>query len=228
MSGLAPGVEGARDLRATERPVVQQAAVLTGEGHALRGALVDDVHRLLGEAVHVCLARPEVAALHRVVEEAVDRIAVALVVLGGVDATLRGDRVGAAWRVVEGEGLHLVALLAQGGSGGTAGEAGADDDHLVLATVRRVHELALELVVGPLVGDGAGGNLGVQLHGGPQFPTMPAMMAIGIATFPMTVIAANPAAKFRRHELNRGLFQPSDWNRLHAPWKRWRPRARLA
>ena len=44
LAGLAAGVEGARDLRATEGAVVEQAAVLAGERHALRDALVDDVH----------------------------------------------------------------------------------------------------------------------------------------------------------------------------------------
>jgi hypothetical protein len=67
---LAARVERARDLRAAERAVVQQAAVLAREGHALRDALVDDVHRHLREPVDVRLARAEVAALDRVVEEA--------------------------------------------------------------------------------------------------------------------------------------------------------------
>ena len=79
------------DLRAAERAVVEQAAVLAGERHALRHALVDDVRADLGEAVDVRLAGAEVAALDGVVEEAVDAVAVVLVVLGGVDAALRGD-----------------------------------------------------------------------------------------------------------------------------------------
>jgi len=44
LAGLAPGVEGARHLRAAERAVVEQAAVLAGEGHTLGHHLVDDVH----------------------------------------------------------------------------------------------------------------------------------------------------------------------------------------
>ena len=45
LAGLAAGVEGARDLHAAERAVVQQAAVLAGERDALGDALVDDVQR---------------------------------------------------------------------------------------------------------------------------------------------------------------------------------------
>ena len=96
LAGLAAGVERARDLRAAEGAVGEQAAVLAGERHALGDALVDDVDADLGEAVDVGLAGAEVAALDRVVEEAVDAVAVVLVVLGGVDAALRGDGVRAA------------------------------------------------------------------------------------------------------------------------------------
>jgi hypothetical protein len=42
LAGLATGVERAGHLDATEGAVVEQAAVLTGEGHALGDALVDD------------------------------------------------------------------------------------------------------------------------------------------------------------------------------------------
>jgi hypothetical protein len=101
LAGLAAGVEGARDLRAAEGAVVEQAAVLAGEGHALGDALVDDVVADLGEAVDVGLAGAEVAALDGVVEEAVDAVAVVLVVLGGVDAALGGDewaRRGLSWK----------------------------------------------------------------------------------------------------------------------------------
>ena len=104
LAGLAARVERARDLRAAEGAVVEQAAVLAREGHALRHALVDDVHAdTCGQPVDVGLARAEVAALDGVVEEPLDAVAVVLVVLGGVDAALRGDRVRAARAVLEAE-----------------------------------------------------------------------------------------------------------------------------
>ena len=46
-----------------------------------------------------------------------------------------------------------------------AGEAGADDDDLVLALVGGVHQLHVELVLLPLLVDGAGGDVGVEFHG---------------------------------------------------------------
>ena len=163
LAGLAAGVEGAGHLRAAEAAVVEQAAVLTGERHALRDALVDDVDRDLGQPVHVRLAGAVVAALHRVVEEAVDRVAVALVVLRRVDAALGGDRVRPARRVVEGEGVDVVAELAERRGGGGAGEAGADDDDLELAPVVRGDELHVELVLVPHLLDRRVGDLGVEL-----------------------------------------------------------------
>ena len=162
LAGLAPGVERAAHLRAAERAVVEQAAVLAGEGHALRRALVDDVVRHLGEAVHVRLAAAVVAALHGVVEEAVDAVAVAVVVLRRVDAALRGDGVGPTGRVVEGEDLHVVPEPAERGRGRRAGQAGADDDDVELPLVVRVDELDRELVVVPLLLDRAVGDLGVE------------------------------------------------------------------
>ena len=125
LAGLAPGVERAAHLRATERAVVEQAAVLAGERDALGDALVDDVHAQLREPVDVRLAGPVVAALDRVVEEAVDAVAVVAVVLRRVDAALRGDAVRAAGRVVEREQLDVVAELAERRRGRRAGETAA-------------------------------------------------------------------------------------------------------
>ena len=45
LAGLAAAVEGARHLGAAEGAVVEQAAVLARERHALGDALVDDVAR---------------------------------------------------------------------------------------------------------------------------------------------------------------------------------------
>ena len=98
LAGLSARVEGARHLRAAEAAVVEVAGILAGEGHALRHALIDDVEADAGEAVDVGFARAEIAALHRVVEQAVDAVAVVVIILGGVDSALRGDAVRAPRR----------------------------------------------------------------------------------------------------------------------------------
>ncbi len=161
LAGLAARVEGPGDLDAAERAGVQQAAVLPGERHALGHALVDDLHRHLGEAVHIGLAGAEVAALDGVVEQPADGVAVVAVVLGGVDAALGGDRVGPPGRVLEAELDHVVALFGEGGTGRAARQAGADHDHGVLAPVRRVDQLGLEPPLVPALFDRPPGGPGV-------------------------------------------------------------------
>ena len=112
-----------------------------------------------GQPVDVGLARAEVAALDRVVEQPVDAVAVVLVVLGRVDPALGGDAVRAARAVVVAEALDVVAQLAQRRRGRGAGQAGADDDDVVLPLVGRVDQLQLEAVPVPLLaGSGRRGS----------------------------------------------------------------------
>ena len=156
LARLAARVERARDLRAAERSVVEHAAVLARERHALRDALVDDLHRQLREPVDVGLPRAVVAALDGVVEQAVDGVAVVLVVLRRVDAALRGDAVGAPRAVVDAVAVDVVAELGERRRRRRPGEPRAHDDDRVLALVRRVDELDLEPVAVPLLGQRAG------------------------------------------------------------------------
>ncbi len=193
LAGLASGVEGARHLRAAEGAVVEQSAVLACEGHTLRDALVDDVDAHLGQPVHVALAGAEVAALDRVVEQAVDAVAVVRVVLGGVDATLGGDAVRASGRVVEGEQLHPVAELAERRRRGRTREPTAHDDDLEATLVGRVHQLHVELVLRPLLRDRTLGDPGVEFTD--HRVTTPVVMSNGMLMLPTVMSTAKPIAK---------------------------------
>ena len=164
LSGLAAGVERPGHLHTAERAVLQHATVLACERHALGDALVDDVHTQRSETVDVRLARPEVAALHGVVEQAVHAVAVVLIVLRGVDATLRRDRVRPARRVVVRKDCDVVAELRQRGRSRCAGESAADNDHLEAPLIRRVHQLHVELVGFPLLLDRASRDVRVEFH----------------------------------------------------------------
>ena len=162
LAGLAAGVERSRHLRAAERPVVQQPAVLAGERDAGRDALVDDVDAELCEPIDVGLARAIVAPLDGVVEQAIDAVAVVPVVLRSVDAALRGDAVRAARAVENAEQLDAIALLAERGGGRRSGQPGADDDDFVFAAVRGVDELVLELPPLPFVRKRSARNFRIQ------------------------------------------------------------------
>ena len=163
LAGLAAGVEGAADLHAAERPVGQGAAVLAGERHAHGDALVDDAGRELGQTVDVGLPGPIIAALDGVVEQAIDAVAVVLVVLRRVDAALGRHAVGPARRVLDAEVQHVVAQLAEGGRGAAAGQTRSHDDDLELASVAAGGDQRIvDHVLVPLVGQRAAGDLGVE------------------------------------------------------------------
>ena len=161
---LAPGIEGPRHLRATERAVREQPAILARERHPLRSRLVDDVRAQLGEPVDVGLTRTEVSTLHGIVEQPVNAVAVPLVVLGSVDPTLRGYAVGSAGTVVIGEAGDLVAEFGKGSGGRRPGQPRADDDNAVLSLVRGIHQLHFELVLVPPLLNRAGRDPGVENH----------------------------------------------------------------
>jgi hypothetical protein len=59
--------------------------------NALRHALIDNIDADLREPMNVCFARPEITTLQRIVEKAVNTIAVVLIVFRCVNATLSGD-----------------------------------------------------------------------------------------------------------------------------------------
>src|SRR6185436_3013468 len=214
---LPARVERTRDLRAAERSVVEQAAVFARKRHALRDALVDDVHRELREPVDVGLACAIIAALDGVVEQPLHAVAVVLVVLGGVDAPLRGDAVRAARAVVDAEALDVVAELAQRAGGRGPGEAGAHDDDRELAPVRRVHQLRLEAVPIPLALEGTAGNLGIQNSHRVRYTQ------IGIIAKPAAIRIASTVPAATSRFVYTGWLAPSDWNALEIPWRRWKP-----
>src|SRR5205085_5331749 len=137
----ATRVKGPRNLRAAERAIVQQPAVLSSERHALRHALVDNVHAHLRQAIDIGFARPKVSAFHRVVEEPVHAVAVVVIVLRGVDPALRGDGMRAPGRILEAETIYVVAQFSEASGRRTAGEAGTNDDDVVFALVGGTDQL---------------------------------------------------------------------------------------
>ena len=164
LAGLAARVKRARHLRAAERTVGQRAAILAGERHALRHALVNDVGAHLREPIDIRLPRPEITALDRVVKQAENGVAVVLVILCRVDAALRRDGVRPSRAVLETKCLHLVAKLGQRRRGRRPGQPRADDNDLELPLVRRVDQLHVETMFVPLLRQRAGWNFGVEAH----------------------------------------------------------------
>ncbi len=216
LPGLAPRVERARHLGPAEGSVVEQSAVLAGEGNALGHALIDDIDAQLREPVHVRFARPVIAALDGVVEQAVDAVAVVLVVLGGVDTALRGDAVRPPRAVLDAETEDVVAELAERGRRRRPRQSGADADNGVLALVGRIDQLHLELVPVPLGGHRAGWNLRVERHA--RTWVMQAHTAIAMKLPAIRTATSLPATRSRG--VQRAGSMPSDWKALDAPCQR--------
>src|SRR6202035_1847228 len=104
---LSSRIKSARNLHAAERARIEQSSVFAREGNALGHTLIDDVNADLGQTIYVRFACPEITALHRIVEEAVNAVAIISVIFRGVDAALRGDRMGSARAVLEAKAMHV-------------------------------------------------------------------------------------------------------------------------
>src|SRR5690606_33000197 len=84
-----------------------------------------------------------------------------LVVLGRVDPTLGGDRVGPSRAEPVAEALDVVAGVAERRTGRAAGQAGTDNDHVQLPPVGGVDQVSIELALLPLLSDRPRGRRGV-------------------------------------------------------------------
>ena len=100
LAGLAARIKCARDLRAAKGTVGQKTAVFARKWHALRDALIDDRCADFRQTIDIRFPRAEIAALDRVVEQSINAVAVVLIILGGVDSALGGNRVRAARAVL--------------------------------------------------------------------------------------------------------------------------------
>src|SRR5262249_32784273 len=143
------------------RPIIEVARILAREGDALRHALIDNIQADLRQAIDVTFAGAEVAAFDGVIEQAINAVAVIVIILGGVNAALRGDAVRPAWRILKTKTLDPVTQLAEGRSRSPSGQTRPDHDDVVLALVRRIHQLEAELVPIPSGLDRSAGRVGI-------------------------------------------------------------------
>ncbi len=67
------------------------AAVLARERNALSDALIDDVAANFSESINVRFARAKIAAFDRVVEQAINAVAIVLIIFRGIDSALGRD-----------------------------------------------------------------------------------------------------------------------------------------
>ncbi len=167
LPGLSTSEEGTGNLCTTEGAVIKITGIVPTKRNTLRHALVDDVVGHLGQTPDVCLTGAEVATLDGIVEQTVDRIAVIRIVLGSIDAALRCDGVGATRAVLIAERLHVVAKFAKGSSSGATGQAGADNNHVVLTFICGIDQLQVEAVLVPGLFNRSGWTFSIKYHNNP-------------------------------------------------------------
>ena len=141
LTSLATCIERAADLCTTEGTVVQKATVFTGEWNTLSHHLVDDVNTVLSKTMHVCFTCAEVATLDGVIEQAMNAVAVTLVVLCTIDSALSSNGVRTTCGVMEREGIDLVTKFRHCCCGRCSSKASTDNDDFELALVVGVHQL---------------------------------------------------------------------------------------
>src|ERR1017187_1615462 len=121
----------------------------------------------------VGLARAEIAAFDRIVEDAMNTVAVVLVILRGVDAALCGDAVGPARTVLDAERFDAVTEFRQRSRRRTARQSRPDDDDLVLTLIGWVDEFDGRFVRIPFLRYRAGGNVSIEFHVTSPLPSVP-------------------------------------------------------
>ena len=164
LSGLAPCVEGSGNLGSSKGTVGQLSAVFSGKGYSLGDAFIDDIAADLGEAIDIGLAGAKIPALDGVVKKTPDTVTIVLVVLGGVDAPLGGDAVGAEGAVLKTEAINLVTEFRKGSGGGGSGEPRSDNNDVEFPFVGRIDQLRVVLEVGPLLLERTGWDFSVEYH----------------------------------------------------------------
>ena len=80
-------------------------------------------HADLRQTIDVGLAGAVIAAFDRVIEQAIDAVAIVAIVLRGVDATLGSDAVGTAWAILKAETFDVVSQLGERRGGGGSGKS---------------------------------------------------------------------------------------------------------
>src|SRR5687767_14651388 len=112
--------------------------------------------------MHVRFTRAVIASFDRIVKKAVNTVAIVLVILRGVDAALRGDRVRAAGAVLEAKNFHFVTEFRKTGGSGRTGEPGADNENFYTAFIGRVYQRHGGFVRRPFLVERAFGDPGIK------------------------------------------------------------------
>ena len=151
LTGLTFGIERTAHLGTTEGTVCQHTAVLTSEGHTLSDTLVDDIIADLSQTIDISLAGTIVTTLYGIVEQTIDRVAIVLITLSGIDTTLCSDRVCTTGRVLDAQVDDIETHLAERGSCRCTSQTGTNNYHIELQLILGVHQALMGFILFPFL-----------------------------------------------------------------------------
>ena len=122
-------------MRATERAVSEQSAVLTRERYPLFDALIDDLITDFSQPINIRLAGTKIAALDRVVEQPVKAVTIVLIIFRRIDSALGRNRVRAPRRVLKAKASYSITQFAQGRRRRASGQTAPNDDDFELSPI---------------------------------------------------------------------------------------------
>ena len=115
LTGLSLGVKSSGYQYPSKRAIVQQSAVISRKRDSLGHTLVYDIGRYLSQTVYVGFTRSIISPFNGIIEQTIGRIAIALVVFGGIDPALGCNRMGPSGRILKTKRFYIVAQFGQCG-----------------------------------------------------------------------------------------------------------------
>ena len=106
----------------------------------------------------VALTTAKVATFNRVDKQAIDAVAITLIIFRRVDATLRGNRVSTSCRIMKRKCINLVTEFGKCRCCRRTGKTGTNNDYFELALIVRIDKFCVGFIVVPLVAQRTFGN----------------------------------------------------------------------
>src|SRR5262249_52532419 len=147
------------------------------------------------EPINIRFAGTKITALNRVVKQAVNAVAIVLIILCRINAALGCNRMRASRRILKTKTLHPVSKFTEGRRGRSTGETAADAYDLKFSPVVWADQSRMVLMVSPFLIQRSRRNFWISV------PIMLKMSASNSETSPLTqrkLLFAAPLLLFER------------------------------
>ena len=162
LTGLSFGIKGARNEYPTKQAVVEQSPIIPGKGNALGYTLVNDIGRYFCKAIYVGFSRTIITPFDGIVKQAVNRVAITLVIFSGVYSPLCRNRVCTTWRILKAKRLNIIAQLGKSSRSRTTSQARTNHDHIDQTFIGWTDQADIIFVICPFISYWTLGDLCVE------------------------------------------------------------------